>query len=174
MTSVDPPSSGPDAAEAMAPFTLAAILRSVGEVPYAWDLASDALAWSDNAGEVLMTRPAAIASGLAYAGRLAPTNAVSRFDAIMRALGRDDGGGVPYQTQYCLQAGTAGGEQIWVEDVGRWFAGADGRPARAHGIVRVINERHAREERLAYLSQFDGLTGEMNRVQLVETLRVAL
>src|SRR5437763_14426454 len=114
----------------MAPFTLAAILRSVGEVPYAWDLASDALAWGDNAGEVLMTTPAAIASGRAYAGRLAPTNAVSRFDAIMRALGRDDGGGVPYQTPYCLQAGTAGGGQARVADVGRGSAGRGGRPSR--------------------------------------------
>ena len=39
--------------------------------------------------------------------------------------------------------------------------------------MRVINERHAREERLAYLSQFDGLTGEINRVQLLETLQIA-
>jgi hypothetical protein len=28
-------------------------------------------------------------------------------------------------------------------------------PARAHGVVRVINERHEQEERLAYLSRFD-------------------
>ena len=33
----------------------------------------------------------------------------------------------------------------WVEDIGRWFAGADGRPLRAHGVLRVINERHERE-----------------------------
>src|SRR5215470_9219471 len=58
--------------------------------------------------------------------------------------------------------------------VGRWFAGPDGRPARAHGIVRVINERHAQEERLAYLSQHDGLTGEMNRWHLTEVLGAAL
>ena len=37
------------------------------------------------------------------------------------------------------------------------------RPARAHGVVRVVNERHEHEQRLAYLSRFDGLTGEMNR-----------
>jgi diguanylate cyclase (GGDEF)-like protein len=59
---------------------------------------------------------------------------------------------------------------LWIEDVGRWFAGADGKPARAHGIVRAVNERRAEEERLAYLSRFDGLTGEMNRWHLTEAL----
>ena len=172
MTKVDPPSSVPAAAKTIAAAELAGILRSVGEVAYTWDLASDALAWGDNAANVLMT-PAAIATGRAYAGRVVPTDGVSRFDAIMRAVGRDDGNGVPYQTQYCLSAGMPNAGKLWVEDVGRWFAGPDGRPACAHGVVRVINERHAREERLAYLSQFDGLTGEINRVQLLETLQIA-
>jgi GGDEF domain-containing protein len=40
--------------------------------------------------------------------------------------------------------------------------------------VRVVNERHAREERLAHLAQFDSLTGEMNRAQFIETLGTAL
>ena len=47
-------------------------------------------------------------------------------------------------------------------------------PARAHGIVRVINERHDQEERLTYLSRFDGLTGEMNRFHLTEVLETTL
>ena len=63
---------------------------------------------------------------------------------------------------------------LWIEDIGRWFAGADGKPARAHGIVRVINERHDQEERLTYLSRFDGLTGEMNRFHLTEVLEATL
>ena len=40
--------------------------------------------------------------------------------------------------------------------------------------MRVINERHDHEQRLAYLSRFDGLTGEMNRNALTEQLAVAL
>ena len=51
---------------------------------------------------------------------------------------------------------------------------ANGKPARAHGIVRVINERHDQEERLTYLSRFDGLTGEMNRFHLTEVLETTL
>jgi diguanylate cyclase (GGDEF)-like protein len=156
----------------IAPAQLPAILRSVGEVAYVWDMGSDALAWGDNAAEVLKVGAAAIATGRAYAALLDPANATTRFVAIMQAAGPDDGTGVAYQATYRLRASDR--ETLWLEDVGRWFAGVDGRPARAHGVVRVVNERHAREERLAHLAQFDDLTGEMNRAQLIETLRSAI
>ena len=63
---------------------------------------------------------------------------------------------------------------LWVEDTGRWFAGRDGRPARAHGTVRVINERYEHESRLSYLARYDGLTGELNRHHLTEVLEKTL
>jgi diguanylate cyclase (GGDEF)-like protein len=166
VTGSRPDPLGPD------PPQLAAILRSVGEVPYVWDMGTDALAWGDNAAEVLNIAPSAVASGRAYAALLDPTNATTRFDAITQAGGVDDGTGVTYDATYALRA--EDGATLWIEDVGRWFAGPDGRPSRAHGIVRVVNERHAREERLAHLAQFDSLTGEMNRAQLIETLRTAI
>ena len=151
-----------------------AILASVGEVPYAWDIATDALAWGINAAAVLHVRdPGSIASGRAYAKLLDIGTALTRFDAVMKSGQRDEGAGVPYQVQYALR--TAGGEtKLWIEDTGRWFADSRGAPARAHGVVRVINERHEQEERLAYLSQFDGLTGEMNRWSLTEAMESTL
>ena len=63
---------------------------------------------------------------------------------------------------------------LWIEETGCWFAGADGRPARAHGIVRVNNERHARDEQLLKLSRNDPLTGELNRTHLVGSLAEAI
>ena len=60
--------------------------------------------------------------------------------------------------------------KLWVEDTGRWFAGRDGKPLRAHGVVRVINERYEHERRLTYLARYDGLTGELNRHHLTEVL----
>jgi diguanylate cyclase (GGDEF)-like protein len=59
---------------------------------------------------------------------------------------------------------------IWIEETGCWFAGPDGRPLRAQGIVRVDNERHARDEQLLKLSRHDPLTGELNRTHLIASL----
>ena len=60
--------------------------------------------------------------------------------------------------------------KLWIEDTGRWFAGPDGKPCRAHGVIRAINDRHEREQKLAYLSRFDVLSGEINRWHLTEQL----
>ena len=59
---------------------------------------------------------------------------------------------------------------LWIEETGCWFAGPDGKPVRAQGIVRVNNERHARDEQLMKLSRHDPLTGELNRTHLVAAL----
>ena len=149
-------------------------MASVGEVAYTWSLAGDELTWGANAAEVLMVSDAgAIGSGRAYAKLFDPDTEVTRFDAVMQSIRRDEGAGVPYQIQYALRVN--GGEtRRWIEDTGRWFAGADGRPARAHGVVRVINERHEQEQRLFYLSRFDGQTGEMNRARLTEVMELTL
>src|SRR5206468_10552784 len=117
---------------------------------------------------------AQIATGRDYAGFLDPKNTSTRYDAVMQGAGRDHGAGVPYQTEYCLRTGREGASKLWVEDNGRWFAGPDGRPARAHGVVRIITERHQNEQQLTYLSRFDRLTGEMNRNALTETLTTTL
>ena len=155
-------------------FDPAAIMASIGETPYEWAIDSDVLAWGSNATRMLMVGSlAAISSGRNYAKLLAADAPTSRFDAVMKSSARDEGAGVPYQVQYALHS--AGSEKaLWIEDIGRWFAGADGKPVRAHGVVRVINERHDEEERLTYLSRFDGLTGEMNRFHLTEVLETTL
>jgi diguanylate cyclase (GGDEF)-like protein len=151
-------------------FDPAAIMASIGEASYEWAIDSDVLTWGPNAGNVLMVGSlAAISSGRGYATLLAADAATSRFDAVMKSPQRDEGAGVSYQVQYALHPKGAD-KALWIEDVGRWFAGTDGKPRLAHGIIRVINERHDQEQRLTYLSQFDALTGEMNRFHLTEVL----
>jgi len=153
----------------------AEILASVGEALYAWDIASDALSWSKNARDVLLvTDVAAIATGRAYAQLLEADTTQARFDAVMHAEERDQGHGVGYRIEYCLRPDKGGETRLWIEDTGRWFAGADGAPARAHGTVRVINERHERERALSYLARYDALTGELNRKEITEILEQAI
>jgi hypothetical protein len=91
----------------------------------------------------------------------------------MRSAAADEGGGVAYQLQYALRP-AGSGQPLWIEDTGRWYAGPDGKPLRAHGVVRAINDRHEREQRLAYLSRFDALTGEMNRWYMTEVLEATV
>jgi diguanylate cyclase (GGDEF)-like protein len=159
VTRFDQPPVVPDAAE---------ILGSIGDVAYEWRLDSDALIWSPNAAAVLGVADIGdIASGKAYAQCIDADGGQSRIDAIQQPNQRDTGNGVPYQVQYALKRGD---EKIWLEDTGRWFAGPDGKPQRAHGIVRAIKQRHAREIDLVRRANFDPLTGELNRASLTEVL----
>jgi diguanylate cyclase (GGDEF)-like protein len=152
----------------------AAILASVGEVPYVWSIADDTLAWGANVTDVLRLRDrAAIMTGRGYAQTLDGETAQARYDAVMNSTQRDEGAGVPYQVQYSITP-EGSTTKLWVEDTGRWFAGEEGKPRRAHGVIHAINERHAQEEKLSYLSHFDGLTGEMNRWHLTEVLETTL
>ena len=149
----------------------ALILNSVGEVAYDWRIDGDVLLWGANAAAVLQVpNVAAIVTGRGYAGVLEADNAQARFDAIVQSTKRDGGNGVAYQIQYCIRPDPASETRLWVEDTGRWFAGPDGKPLRAHGIVRVINERYEHVRRLTYLARCDGLTGELNRHHLTEVL----
>ena len=73
----------------------ARILASIGEAFYQWDIASDALSWSGNVGEILRRAdPASIATGRLYARLLDSSNIQTRFDAVMHSSARDDGNGV--------------------------------------------------------------------------------
>jgi diguanylate cyclase (GGDEF)-like protein len=149
----------------------AQILASVGEVAYDWRVDTDVLLWGNNAADVLLIADiAAISSGRGYAQILEAENAQARFDAVMQSNKRDDGHGVGYQIQYGIRPDPKSETKLWVEDTGRWFAGLDGKPVRAQGVLRVINERHEHEQELAFLARCDGLTGELNRHRLGEVL----
>lgn len=155
-------------------FDVDQILQSVGEAPYEWRIDTDALIWGPNAPAVLGIRnPSLISTGRAFAALLDAGNAETRFDTVVHSKATDNGEGVPYQTEYCLRSAPRS-PKLWIEDCGRWFAGPDGRPLRAHGVIRCINDRHEREQELAYLSRFDRLTGELNRTHLTEVLELTL
>ena len=147
----------------------ASILASLGQATFAWDLATDAIAWSDNVATVFPDIPvAALASGTELAKLIEPMRSV-RSDALGQTGTARSGEGVPYRIEYGVRAVTSA-PVIWIEETGCWFAGADGRPARVQGVVRVNNERHARDEQLVKLSRHDPLTNELNRTHLIASL----
>jgi len=154
--------TAPDAAQALA---------AVGDAAYVWQVGTDQLAWSGNVIDVLkVADAAAIASGRSYTQLVEVAGGLSRHDAVTKSTQTDSGAGVPYQVEYCFRPSPNSDVRLWLEDRGRWFAGPDGKPDKAEGVVRVINDRHARDQQLAFLAYSDGLTGELNRWRLLDVL----
>lgn len=152
------------------------VLLSVGDVVYEWDIASDALVWGENALKTLsVSDPDILTTGRKFASLLDPENMISRYDAIMNTMQVDEGEGVTFQVSYrILTNGRDSDEGCWIEDTGRWYAGDDGRPARAVGLIRNVDARHERDQQLVYLSYYDPLTGDLNRTRLTEALGQAI
>jgi diguanylate cyclase (GGDEF)-like protein len=149
------------------------ILASIGQAAFVWDIASDAIGWSDHIGAVFPHIPSgALATGAEFAKLIEPERSV-RTDALGHSPPVRGGEGTPYRIEYGVRASTSA-PVLWIEETGCWFAGPDGRPARAQGIVRINNERHAHDEQLLKLSRHDPLTGELNRTHLIAALAEAI
>jgi hypothetical protein len=149
------------------------ILASLGQAAFVWDIATDALAWSEDLAAVFPEIPAAsLRSGAEFSKLIEPERSI-RSDALTQSAPVRNGGGAPYRIEYGVRTSSSA-PVLWIEETVCWFAGADGRPARVQGIVRVNNERHARDEQLLKMSRHDPLTGELNRTNLVAVLAEAV
>ncbi len=158
-----------EATVTLAPPQASTILAQLGQAAFVWDIAADTMAWSDHAASLLADIPAdALASGAEFAKLIEPQRSI-RSDALTPSPLARSVGGAPYRIEYGVRASTSA-PVLWIEESGTWFAGADGKPARAQGIIRLNNERHARDEQLMKLSRHDPLTGELNRTHLVAQL----
>jgi diguanylate cyclase (GGDEF)-like protein len=150
-----------------------AVLASLGQAAFAWDIVTDAIAWSDHVGSVFPDIPAAsLESGAEFSKLIEPERSI-RMDALGHSPPAHGADGTPYRIEYGVRTSTSA-PVLWIEETGCWFAGPEGRPARAQGIVRINNERHARDQQLLKLSRHDPLTGELNRTHLIASLAEAI
>ncbi len=145
------------------------IVDLTGQAFYIWDIASDTIEWSRNfcrqtglsEGETRHLK------GRSFEKMLGSQSRETRFGTILSASrdgSAEPGCKVPYQCVYLLHPDPdSSAPPLWIEDTGCWFAGADGKPVRAEGSIRIINERRKREEDLRRQSDFDDLTGLPNR-----------
>jgi diguanylate cyclase (GGDEF)-like protein len=146
-----------------------AILASLGQAAFTWDIATDRMVWSEHVAAVFPDIPLErLAIGAEFSNLIEPQRSV-RSDALVPTPAAQSAEGAPYRLEYGVRANTSAAVQ-WIEETGCWFAGVDGRPMRAQGIVRVNNERHVRDEQLLKLSLHDPLTGELNRTHLIASL----
>jgi diguanylate cyclase (GGDEF)-like protein len=149
------------------------ILASLGHAAFVWDVATDAMTWSDHLRSVFPDiAPAAFATGAEFSKLIEPQRSI-RSDALNFSPPAHGTDGVPYRIEYSVRAASSA-PPIWIEETGCWFAGPDSKPAWAQGIIRINNERHACEEQLLKLSRNDALTGELNRTHLIAALAEAI
>jgi len=150
-------------------------LSAAGIAIYEWDIQNDALSWGGGVGTLFAVHEDAnghadmLATGRSYARFIDPDAGVSRYDAVMTSDKTDRGDGVPFKCEYALSI-PGRDESVWLEDSGSWYVGSNGRPGRVVGTVRDITARKTNERRLAYLAQYDELTGNVNRAHLRELL----
>ena len=145
------------------------ILASLGQAVFVWDLTTDVIAWSDHVGAVFTDIPRTQLSTGSEFGKLIEPDRTIRSQLMHEGAPLHGTDGTPYRIEYGVRTHAAA-PLIWVEETGCWFAGPNGRPSRAQGIVRINNERHAHDEQLLRLSRHDPLTGELNRTHLLAAL----
>ncbi|WP_439923254.1 putative bifunctional diguanylate cyclase/phosphodiesterase [Nitrobacter sp. JJSN] len=172
------PSSGADASQAVnAPADwpqVSEILAALGRAAFVWDIASDAITWTEQVASIFQDiDPASLATGAGFASLIEPSGSIRADTLLSTPPARRRGEGVPYCIEYGVRA-SASAPMLWIEESGCWFADADGKAVRAEGIVRLENERRARDEQLIRLSRNDALTGELNRTHLTAALAATI
>ena len=153
-------------------FDLVGIMSAVEETAYNWDLKSDKIEWEQNVDVVLgVPDPSVIKTGRGYQSLIAAEHLSRRDDAIANQDSGDAVSGAPFRVQYRFTpGGQRSSETMWIEDHGRCWFDETGKPIRARGIIRVINDRYWEEQRLLNCNDHDELTGQLNRVRLNDAL----
>jgi diguanylate cyclase (GGDEF)-like protein len=138
------------------------VLSSIGEAVYDWDIGTDHLSWSGNPLALLQVQDLDfIRSGASFNAILDPVSPATRNEIILLSDGRDTGSGVPYRLLFALRPARAA--TLWFEDTGRWFAGANGAPLTAHGVVRRVEAPSDAERGALSSGKTDELTGAYQR-----------
>ncbi|MBN9062848.1 MAG: EAL domain-containing protein [Rhizobiales bacterium] len=113
------------------------VLTALSSTIYEWDIVNDRIRWGDNAAAVLgLADMGRLASGQGWRKFVSARSIATREDVVAAATEADLGAGVPFQAHYEI---TLPHRAVAVEDHGRWFAGLDGRPALAHGMIRIAS-----------------------------------
>jgi len=82
------------------------ILASLGQAAFVWDLATDTIAWSDNAAQVFSDiPPATLASGAEFAKLIEPARSV-RADVLAQSGPPRGNEGTAYRIEYGVRNST--------------------------------------------------------------------
>ena len=124
-----------------------AILASLGQAAFVWDIAADAIAWSDNAAAVFADiPPEALASGSEFAKLIEPSRSI-RTEALSHTPPARSGEGVPYRIEYGVRASTSA--PVHLDRGDRLLVCRSRRQADARARHRPHQQRAPRPRRAA-------------------------
>lgn len=144
-------------------FMIAALMAS-GDVAYEWDLRTDRLRWSGN--QVSLQRFGdliTIASGSALSSRMTADDLMLRQQALETHFSTR----LPMDCEYGLRRGD--GEFSWVHDRGA-AEFENGRPIKLIGVLRLIDERKARDMKVGMSANYDLISGQRSAEMLQDLL----
>jgi diguanylate cyclase (GGDEF)-like protein len=147
---------------------LAVALDAAGDLAYAWELERDAIEWS---GRLAGTAPgfaSGTTTGSLFAGQIHPDDRHHRQTVLAIHFDEDR----EFECEYRLRS-IAGGF-AWVHERGRALRDAAGRPQRMFGVIRTVDGRGIRHDRVELLANYDELTGHLNRTRLREAVDRAI
>lgn len=152
------------------------ILSAVQQTIYTWDIASDRIDWANNARQVLGVRSLeTIGTGSSFQFLMAPEHIQRRIDALSNLTAIREGDTAEFRVQYRFTpAGRRSDSSLWLEDHGQCTFDKSNKLLSVRGVIRVINERYWEEQRLLHRSDHDELTGQLNRIRLMEALGAVL
>ncbi|MFM1816737.1 MAG: hypothetical protein RLZ98_3432 [Pseudomonadota bacterium] len=155
---------------------LTCITPSTSETAYLWDMVSDTIRWEANAKQVLGLRNMLdLSTGRGFQFLVVAEHVARRQGAFEGHADADDIRGMPYRVTYrFLPGGRRTNTSLWVEERGRWWPDADGNPARARGVIRVLGQNDIAGLGRHGFSDFDELTGQLNRMRLIEAMQTAI
>jgi diguanylate cyclase (GGDEF)-like protein len=148
-------------------------LRDDHEAAYVWQREPDHFAWEANASKVFGVRTMkAMANRYQFELLIAPEHVSRRQHIFSTNYGEDLGQGVPYCTRYrFVPSGPRSRKCVWVEERGRWWADQSGNPVRARGRLRIMPTTNCNDDEHGVLaSDYDELTGQLNRIRLTSAL----
>ncbi|MCF6198742.1 MAG: GGDEF and EAL domain-containing protein [Hyphomicrobiaceae bacterium] len=157
-----------------ADFSLNSIMTAAGETAYYWDLSSDKIVWAPNAPEILnVSDISVLRTGHGFQTLISQGLASPRRDLFLANKDCQKNQDAFFSIQYAL-GNDKDEKPVWFEDHGRLSPGPDGSPGIAKGVIRLISERYAKEQKLDFASRHDHLTGQINRGELWEAISDAL
>ncbi len=143
---------------------MTAAVLAAGDVAYVWNLKTDQIHWAGSPTSMaLLGEPASIATGTLLAARMSADDQMARQQALEVHLST----GQPLDCEFAIRR--PDGLFSWVHE--RATAALDnGRPVKITGLMRLIDNRKARDVKVGMSANYDPISGQRSSEMLQDLL----